>query len=77
MDTDIIRVPVNLSDRGYEIYIGSGLLRKTASFVQAATELTHAVVITDSNLKTTHAQIVAENLAQTGITCDLLTIPAG
>lgn len=77
MDTDIIRVPVDLSDRGYEIYIGSGLLRKTASFVQAATELTHAVVITDSNLKTTHAQIVSENLAQTGITCDLLTIPAG
>jgi len=75
--TDIVRVPVDLSDRGYEIYIGSGLLRQTAQHVQSSIKITHAVAITDSNLKTTHAQIVTENLAQAGIVCDLVTIPAG
>ena len=77
MGTDIVRVPVDLSDRGYEIYIGSGLLRQTAQHVQSSITVTHAVAITDSNLKTTHAQIVTENLAQAGIVCDLVTIPAG
>lgn len=77
MGTDIVRVPVDLSDRGYEIYIGSGLLRQTAQHVQSSIKITHAVAITDSNLKTTHAQIVTENLAQAGIVCDLVTIPAG
>ena len=77
MDTDIVRVPVDLSDRGYEIYIGSGLLRQTARHVQSSIDVTQVVVITDSNLKTTHAQIVTENLAQAGIVCDLITIPAG
>ncbi|MFP6575360.1 MAG: 3-dehydroquinate synthase [Pirellulaceae bacterium] len=77
MDTDIVRVPVDLSDRGYEIYIGSGLLRQTAQHVQSSIAVTQVVAITDSNLKTTHAQIVTENLAQAGIVCDLVTIPAG
>ena len=77
MNTDIIQVRVDLSERGYDIHIGSGLLQKTAQYVQSATPLTHAAVITDSNLKTSHAQIVAEKLAMEDITCDLLTIPAG
>lgn len=77
MGTDIVRVPVDLSDRSYEIYIGSGLLRQTAQHVQSSLKVTQAVAITDSNLKTTHAQIVTENLAQAGILCDLVTIPAG
>lgn len=77
MDTDIVRVPVDLSDRGYEIYIGSGLLRQTAQHVQSSIAVTQVVAITDSNLKTTHAQIVTKNLAQAGIVCDLVTIPAG
>jgi len=77
VDTDIVRVPVDLSDRGYEIYIGSGLLRQTAQHVQSSLAVTQVVAITDSNLKTTHAQIVTENLAQAGIVCDLVTIPAG
>jgi len=75
--TDIVRVPVDLSDRGYEIYIGSGLLRQAAQHLQSSAKVTQAVAITDSNLKTTHAQIVTENLAQAGIVCDLITIPAG
>lgn len=77
MDTDIVRVPVDLSDRGYEIYIGSGLLRQTAQHVQSSIAVTQVVAITDSNLKTTHAQLVTDNLAQAGIVCDLITIPAG
>jgi 3-dehydroquinate synthase len=77
VDTDIVRVPVDLSDRGYEIYIGSGLLRQTAQHVQSSIAVTQVVAITDSNLKTTHAQLVTENLAQAGIVCDLITIPAG
>lgn len=77
MDTDIVRVPVDLSDRGYEIYIGSGLLRQTAQHVQSSIAVTQVVAISDSNLKTTHAQLVTDNLAQAGIVCDLITIPAG
>jgi 3-dehydroquinate synthase len=77
VDTDIVRVPVDLSDRGYEIYIGSGLLRQTAQHVQSSIAVTQVVAITDSNLKTTHAQLVTDNLAQAGIVCDLITIPAG
>jgi 3-dehydroquinate synthase len=77
VDTDIVRVPVDLSDRGYEIYIGSGLLRQTAQHVQSSIAVTQVVAISDSNLKTTHAQLVTDNLAQAGIVCDLITIPAG
>ena len=77
MDSDTIRVPVDLSDRAYEIYIGAGILRQTAAYVQDSTQATRVVVVTDSNLTTTHAKVVSENLALANITCDLLTIPAG
>lgn len=74
---DKTMVHVNLSERSYDIEIGSGNLVDTGSFVRSLTKLTHAVVITDSNVEELHGTKCAESLAETGADVDLVVVEAG
>ena len=75
--TETTTVRVNLSERSYNIEIGSGLLATSGDFVLSHASCTHAVVITDSNVRQPHGEYVAERLEAAGIRVDLATIPAG
>ena len=70
-------VRVQLSERSYDIEIGSGILAEGCSFVAARTRLTHAVVVTDENVEKPYAQQVGESLAEAGANVDLTVVAAG
>jgi 3-dehydroquinate synthase len=74
---DTIIVHVDLSDRSYDILIGSGNLGEAGSVVSRLTKLTHAVVMTDTNVEEPHGRQCAESLAETGADVDLVVIEAG
>lgn len=69
-------VRVNLSDRSYDIHIGTGHLGDLGSILITTQPLSHAVLITDENV-TKFANIVAESLANSGVNVDVLTIESG
>jgi len=75
--TDRVSVPVSLSERSYDIQIGSGNLVDAGTFVRGLTKLTHAVVITDTNVEELHGTKSAESLAETGANVDLVVVEAG
>ena len=70
-------VHVNLADRSYDIEIGTGNLAQLASRVDEWTSISHAVIITDTNVEATHARTAAESLSNFGIEVDLLVVDAG
>ena len=77
MATDTTTVHVALSERSYDIEIGSHLLPDAGRFVAARTNCCHAVVITDSKVESLHGQRVVESLERAGIRVDIATVPAG
>lgn len=70
-------VHVNLSERSYDIAIGSGNLPDAGRFVAGLGEVTHAVVITDTNVQGPHGGRCADSLAAAGIRVDIEVIQAG
>ena len=68
---------VELGDRSYEIFIGSGMLREASPRISQQMKLTHAVVITDDNVETPYAIGVAESLSDAGVAVDLMVVDAG
>ncbi len=70
-------VRVDLSERSYDIEIGTGLLNLTGPFIVARARLSHALVITDTNVHQPHAACVAESLAEAGADVDMLVVEPG
>lgn len=73
---NVQNVRVSLSDRSYDINIGTGHLADIGSLLITTQPLSHAVLITDENV-TQYATTVAESLANSGVNVDVLTIEAG
>jgi 3-dehydroquinate synthase len=72
-----LTVPVRLAERSYDILIGTGALAEVGPAVCAKQTVTHAVVITDANIETTHATRVVESLAVQDIRVDMLVVEPG
>jgi len=70
-------VHVSLSDRSYDIEIGSGNLDRVGRMLTDCGKVSHAVVITDENVQTPHAIAVAENLGGQGIEVDVIAVEPG
>jgi 3-dehydroquinate synthase len=70
-------IEVNLGERSYTIQIGTGNLRALGQRAAGWCRLDHAVVITDQNVETPHAQAAAESLAEAGAQVDVLVVEPG
>ena len=70
-------VRVNLSDRAYDIVIGSGTLVGAGTFSISRTRATHAVIITDKNVEARYAHPAAEQLGQAGCKVEVLVVAPG
>lgn len=70
-------IRVSLGPRSYDLRIGTGTLHTLGAEITARRRLTHAVVVTDANLASTHATTVAGSLSETGANVDLLVIEPG
>jgi 3-dehydroquinate synthase len=70
-------VHVQLGPRSYPIEIGTGNLGRSAGVMLERQPVTHAVIITDTNVSETHAASVAGSLDAENIAVDLLVIEPG
>lgn len=71
-------VPVDLSERSYKIQIGTDCLWQIGPIVEEIGDVTHAIVITDTNAQTPHAEEVASALAKEDLMrVDLLSVDPG
>jgi 3-dehydroquinate synthase len=68
---------VELGRRSYDIAIGSDMLCPAMQELGQQLGMTHAVVVTDDNVRTPHAMSVAESLSDSGVRVDLMVVPAG
>ncbi len=75
------RVPVDLSERGYDILVGPGLLARAGA--HAAQVLANfrpgrrAVVVTDATVATLHLDRFMASLAEAGFVATFIVVPAG
>ena len=78
MSEQLQTVPVDLSERSYSIEIGTDCLREIGPIIERIGNVTHAIVITDTNVQTPHAEEVVSALAKEDLLrVDLLAIDPG
>ncbi len=70
-------VQVALGERSYDIQIGQRLLATAGEWIAARVKVSHAVVITDTNVVQPHAARVVESLEQSGVRVNRAIVPAG
>ncbi|MEX2175958.1 MAG: 3-dehydroquinate synthase [Pirellulaceae bacterium] len=70
-------IRVALGERSYDIQIGRGTVAGALSLVRDQLSAVHAVLITDSGVRVPHAEQLQRSLADGGVRCDLLVVPAG
>jgi 3-dehydroquinate synthase len=73
----LLHVPVDLGDQSYSIEIGSGNLAQLPAVVQQLADVSHAIVISDSEVRPLYAESVSQSLEAAGLRVDLLEIAAG
>ena len=76
MNLPLRTVHVNLEERSYDIEIGGSLLDGLASRIQQIRAVTHAVIITDSNLQN-YSQAIDASFSTAGIRTNAFVVPAG
>ena len=60
MDTEVSTVRVNLSERSYDIRIGSGVYGEAVDFLRDRGGIAHVVVITDTNVDELYGDAMAD-----------------
>jgi 3-dehydroquinate synthase len=70
-------VHVGLSDRSYDIQIGTGVLSGIGERISKLVKLTHAVVITDANVGPLYESEVVQSLQAVGSRVSTLEVAAG
>lgn len=70
-------VRVNLGERSYSIHIGDHLLDRCSSFFADLERVSHAVIITDSNVAPLYLRPLLQVLQQSNIRTDSFVIDAG
>ncbi len=68
---------VDLAERGYDIEIGTGNLGGVGRFLAERGKVSHAVVVTDENVREPYAADVAESLTEQQIEVDVIVIEPG
>jgi 3-dehydroquinate synthase len=72
-----LTVHMSLGERSYPIEIGSGNLANVAALLADRRGTSHAVLITDANVETTHATAVARSLDGANVAVDMLVVEPG
>ncbi|HLA85100.1 MAG TPA: 3-dehydroquinate synthase [Thermoguttaceae bacterium] len=70
-------VRVELAERSYDIRIGTGNLPEAGEFLASLGDVSHAVILTDTNVQKPHAERVAESLAGHDFSVDLVAVDPG
>jgi len=71
------KVQVRLSERSYDISIGTDVLSRFGQLLTETEQVTHAIIITDHNVRDPHAKAINAAVVQAGIKTDLIEVKPG
>ena len=77
MTVESTTVHVGLAERSYDIQIGSDNLSSIGSLVAGLDDVSHAILITDSNVRELYGETTKKSLANADLQVDIITVPAG
>ena len=77
MTVESTTVRVGLAERSYDIQIGSDNLSSIGSLVAGLDDVSHAILITDSNVRELYGETTKKSLANADLQVDIITVPAG
>lgn len=77
MTVESTTVHVGLAERSYDIQIGSDNLSSIGSLVAGFDDVSHAILITDSNVRELYGETTKKSLANAHLQVDIITVPAG
>ncbi|OPJ57398.1 3-dehydroquinate synthase [Clostridium oryzae] len=73
----MIKIPINIPGKEYEIYIERGLIKNAASVIRKVVPCKNVVVITDENVNKLYAPSLMDGLAKEGYNANIVVLPAG
>ncbi|UUO07106.1 3-dehydroquinate synthase [Blastopirellula sp. J2-11] len=68
---------MQLSERSYDIEIGAGIIDTAPQFFAARTKISHAILVTDEDVRPLYAERIAAACAAAGMRTTLLCVPTG
>ncbi len=71
------KVKVRLGSNGYEIRIGSGLLKQTGQYLKGMGFGDKLVIVTDSTVKSLYGNILKQSLTSSDFKVNILEVPEG
>jgi 3-dehydroquinate synthase len=77
VDPTVERLRVSLGARGYDIFVGPGLLNRAGEYLGPLLQRPRTVVITDENVRQKHFAKLAGSLDDAGIETSVIVIPPG
>ena len=77
MTVESTTVHVGLAERSYDIHIGSDNLPTVGELVAGLEDVTHAILITDSNVRELYGETARKSLSSANLQVDIMTVPAG
>lgn len=77
MTANLQTIHVRLAERSYDIRIGTGNLGGVGEFLAGLDKTSHAVLITDENVRAPHAETVAASLTDAGVEVDMIVVDPG
>jgi 3-dehydroquinate synthase len=74
---DVVRVPVALGERSYDILIGAGLVARAGSLIRGVLPKSRVAVVTDETVAALHLPAFSESLRAAGVETAAVVVPAG
>ena len=71
------RLSIDLSERSYDILIGSGLRKQAGEFLKAVLKPSRIVIVTHPSINSLYGEEVAESFIAQGWTTDIIEVPEG
>lgn len=73
----MITIPVELSERSYDIQIEEGALERSGVALASLGDVSRVLLVTDENVDALYTETVASALVDRGLDLDVVVIPAG
>ena len=73
----MITIPVELSERSYDIQIKEGALERSGVALASLGDVSRVLLVTDENVDALYTETVAAALVDRGLDLDVVVIPAG
>ncbi len=75
--SEIEKIRVDLGDRGYDIFIGDGLIAKAGKYISELHGDARCIIVTDDNVNELHGNTLRSSLTAAGLSSQTISVAPG